>query len=54
MPKFYNTIKNRLLSTSEDNKTIIKNTIGAFLVKGGGLLISLFKMPAYMKYFDNQ
>lgn len=45
---------NKLKSNNENNKTIIYNTIGAFIVKGGALVISLFTMPAYIKYFDNQ
>lgn len=36
------------------NKVVLKNTIGAFVVKGGALVVSLFTMPAYIKYFDNQ
>lgn len=46
--------KNKLINTNENNKAIVYNTIGAFLVKGGALVISLFTMPAYMKYFDSQ
>ncbi len=54
MSKLYTTLKNKLLNINENNKDIINNTIGAFLVKGGSLLVSLFTMPAYMRYFDNQ
>mgnify|MGYP004648117683 CR=1 FL=1 len=36
------------------NKVVLKNTIGAFVVKGGALVVSLFTMPAYIKYFNNQ
>lgn len=46
--------KNKLINTNENNKAIVYNTIGAFLVKGGALVISLFTMPAYMRYFDSQ
>lgn len=44
----------KLQRTDDNNKIIIKNIIGAFLVKGGALVISLFTMPAFMRYFDNQ
>ena len=36
------------------NKTVISNVIGAFVIKGGALIVSLFTMPAYIKYFNNQ
>lgn len=35
------------------NKNIINNIIGAFIIKGGSLVISLFTMPAYINYFQN-
>lgn len=47
-------LKNRIQNTSENNKVILYNTVGAFLVKGGALLISLLTIPAYLRYFDNQ
>lgn len=54
MIKYILSLKNKLLNTNDNNKAIINNTIGAFLVKGGALVISLFTMPAYMRYFGNQ
>lgn len=54
MRKYIVGIKNKFKNTNENNKAIIYNTIGAFLVKGGALVISLSTMPAYMRYFDNQ
>lgn len=36
------------------NKTILLNIVGTFFVKGGGLLVTLMAMPAYMRYFQNQ
>ena len=30
------------------------NMAGAVMVKGGALVISLFTMPAYMRFFQNQ
>ena len=44
----------KLRETNENNKIIFKNTISAFIIKGGALFISLFTMPAFMRYFDNQ
>ena len=38
----------------KENKNIINNIIGAFVVRGGSLVISLFTMPAYFTYFQNQ
>lgn len=45
-------IKNNL--NNEKDKQVIKNMLGAFSIKGGALIISLFTMPAYIRYFDNQ
>ena len=39
---------------SNDNKVVVKNMCGAFLVKGLSLSLSLFTMPAYMRFFQNQ
>lgn len=39
---------------SENNKIVLKNIIGAFGVKGLSLLVSLFTMPAYMRFFNDQ
>ncbi len=43
-------------SKSEDrlNQIVLKNTVGAFIVKGGSVIVSLLTMPAYIRYFDNQ
>lgn len=38
----------------EINKSIIINTVASFFVRGLALLISLFTLPAYMRYFGNQ
>lgn len=47
------TIKKKI-HTNENNRTIFYNTLGAFLVKGGALIVSLFTMPAYLRYFEDQ
>ncbi|WP_343246838.1 hypothetical protein [Diplocloster hominis] len=45
---------NYLLKTSENNKAVLKNIIGAFIVRGGSLIVSLFTMPVYIHFFANQ
>ncbi|WP_342547344.1 polysaccharide biosynthesis C-terminal domain-containing protein [Paenibacillus sp. FSL P2-0089] len=47
-------LKSLIRKTNENNRTILFNTLGAFLVKGGALIISLFTLPAYINYFENQ
>lgn len=44
---------NKIRSTSQNNKIIIKNAIGAFAVKGAGLFVSLASTPALIRYFNN-
>lgn len=39
---------------NENNRTIINNAAGAFLVKGGALFVSLLTLPAFISYFNNQ
>ena len=46
-------IIDRLKHLSDNDKIIYKNIIGAFLVKGGALFVSLFTLPAYIKFFNN-
>ena len=41
-------------SLNEKNKIIVKNVIGSFLIRGLSLFVSLFSMPLYIKYFENQ
>lgn len=36
------------------NKEIIVNIFNVFIIRGLGLIISFFMIPAYMRYFDNQ
>jgi len=51
-----NWFKGKLLKhiNGEKDKQVVKNMLGAFAIKGGALLISLFTMPAYIRYFDDQ
>lgn len=43
----------RHLNQQANTAIVINNIIGAFLIKGGALLISFFTMPAYMRYFSD-
>lgn len=47
-------IKEYLEKLGSSNKQILSNIFGSFLIKGGAMLLSLFTLPAYMRYFDNQ
>ncbi|SEL07449.1 Na+-driven multidrug efflux pump [Carnobacterium iners] len=46
-------VKNKILE-NENNRNIMVNVLGAFMIKGGGLIVSLFAMPSYISYFNNQ
>ncbi len=37
----------------KNNRILVYNSMGAFMVKGGALVISLFTMPAYMSFFQD-
>lgn len=37
----------------ENTRIVLKNMVGAFVVKGFALLLSLFTTPAYIRYFNN-
>lgn len=37
----------------QKSKIILKNSFGAFVVKGAGLVVSLLSTPAFIRYFDN-
>lgn len=44
----------RIKNLEKHNINVLFNVIMAFVIKGGALFVSLFTIPAYMKYFDNQ
>lgn len=44
----------KIKNGSEKDKVIYKNVIGAFAVKGASLILSLFTMPAYMRFFADE
>ena len=39
---------------SEENKVLIGNITGSFIIKGLSILISYLTIPAYMSFFHNQ
>ena len=45
--------KDSLSVAVKNNKNILVNILGAFLVKGGSMLLTLFLLPAYIKFFGN-
>lgn len=47
-------VKTKIKNINENNRTIIYNSLGAFIVKGGAIIVALFTMPAYIRYFDDQ
>lgn len=46
-------IKQKLSNSSDNDKIVYRNVIGAFIVKGGALFVSLFTLPAYINFFNN-
>ena len=52
MQNFISIIKKNM--NDEKDKQVIKNIFWAFLVKGGAIFVSLFTMPVYLKFFNNQ
>ena len=38
----------------KDNRRLLFNVAGNYLVKGAAMLVSLLVMPAYMRYFESQ
>lgn len=47
-------LKNKLNSMRENNRIVFINIIGAFLVKGGALIVSMCTLPAYIAFFHNE
>lgn len=41
-------------SLSGNNRDVLSNVLGAFIVKGMALVVSLFTMPAYMRFFNDE
>lgn len=40
-------------TSGENDKIVLKNVLGAFVVKGAALFLTLFTLPAYIAYFNN-
>lgn len=45
---------NKFKKTSDNNKEILKNIFGAFFVRGASIVVSLFTMPIYIRFFEDQ
>lgn len=43
----------RISSLNNDNRTLLANLIGTYLVKGLAIVISVFMTPAYIRYFED-
>ena len=43
----------RLRSLGENDKIVYKNVIGAFVVKGAALFVTLYTMPSYIRFFND-
>lgn len=47
-------ILDRIKKLSPKDRMVYANILGSFAVKGAALVVSLFTMPAYMRYFSDQ
>lgn len=45
---------NKIRNLSTKDKIVYKNAAGAFLIKGLALIVSLFTMPAYIRFFADE
>ncbi len=45
--------KIKKILSDKDERNLLKNIFMAFLVKGASLFVSVFSMPLYIKYFDD-
>ena len=43
----------KLRNAGENDKIVYKNVLGAFLVKGCALFVTLYTLPSYIKFFNN-
>lgn len=46
-------IRNKIKAVSKDDKTMYKSIIISLILRGGALVLSLFTLPAYMHFFDD-
>lgn len=49
-----NKIIQRFNNMSENDNIVLRNILGAFIVKGLALVVSLFTMPAYIRFFNDE
>jgi len=52
--KFVAGAANMLRFTNNRSSVVAKNIIASFVIQGGALVLALFTLPAYMRYFDDQ
>ena len=45
----YHNIKTKI----QNNKSIVINVLGAFIIKGLGLIVNLIALPLYISYFND-
>lgn len=50
----FDKLKAKITNLSDNDKIVYRNVIGAFLVKGGALVVSLCTLPAYISFFNNE
>lgn len=53
MKMISNTLKARFGLNNPNNKAVVTNIAGAFVVKGFAFFITLYTLPAYISYFNN-
>lgn len=44
---------NKYKTLSDNNKIVVSNVFGAFLVKGCALFVTLYTLPSYISFFNN-
>lgn len=49
----FSKLKSKLNNLTDNDRIVYRNVLGAFLVKGGALFITLFTLPAYIDFFNN-
>ncbi len=54
MINLVNRTKNRIIRLDSKTKKLLKNVASTLLVKGLGLFVGLYTLPAYMKFFSNE
>lgn len=52
--KGFSGLLGRLGVTSRRSSVVAKNVVGSFVVQGAALILALFTLPAYIRFFENQ